>query len=563
VSGISGGEEIALDEQRLRKLIEAARALVSELELEVVLERLLEAARELTGAAYAALGILNPERTALERFLTVGIDAGTRAVIGDLPRGRGVLGLLISDPRPLRLDDVGEHPRSYGLPPGHPPMAAFLGVPIMIRGEAYGNLYLTEKRTGEAFTEADEQAAVVLAEWAAVAIENARLYEAADGQRRELERIVHRLEAMTEITRVVGGETDLGRILGTVVKRGRALVSATWLAILLPEQDELVVAAIAGEQSAERRGMRIPIKGSLPGAALEAMTPARHKGLRERRATRGDVWFEAEAELLVPMGFRGAGIGVLLAGDPLGERREFGAEDERLLGAFAASAATAVATARSVAEDRLRDSISAAERERGRWARELHDETLQGLGALRVLLASGLRGSSEALAQAAREATSQLDSEIQNLRALIAELRPAVLDEIGVEAAIQGLADRVSATAGLAVDTELSLSGTGARSDPGSELESTIYRVVQEALTNVVKHSRAEHVRLSVVEHDGVIEVSVDDDGVGFDPAARHEGFGLAGMRERVAMVDGRMELTSAPGAGATMRVVIPVNSSA
>ena len=170
-----------------------------------------------------------------------------------------------------------------------------------------------------------------------------------------------------------------------------------------------------------------------------------------------------------------------------------------------------------------------------------------------------MRGSSEALEGAVGEATSQLDSEIQNLRALIAELRPAALDEIGVEAAIQGLAERVSATAGLAVDTELALSGARNAHGPGSELESTIYRLVQEALTNVAKHSRAEHVRLCVMEHNGVVEVSVEDDGVGFDVGAGHGGFGLPGMRERVAMIGGSFELSSAPGGGATMRAVIPV----
>jgi signal transduction histidine kinase len=562
VSRVAGGDGTDLDEQRLRKLIEVGRSLVSELDLERVLQRLLGAACELCGARYAALGVLNPERTELERFITLGIDEETRAAIGDLPRGRGVLGLLISEPKPIRLREVGDHPRSYGFPPGHPPMDSFLGVPVLIRGQAYGNLYLTEKQDAEEFTDADEQAAVVLAEWAAIAIENARYYAVAEGQREELEQAVHRLEAMTEITQVVGGETDLERILGIVVKRGRSLVSATWLAILLLEEGELVVSAIAGELESERRGMRIPIEGSLPGSVIESMEAARHTGLAERAAAGGDVWFEAESELLVPMVFRGAGIGVLLAADPLGERTEFSPDDEHLLSAFAASAATAVATGRSVAEDRLRHSISAAERERGRWARELHDETLQGLGALRVLLASGLRGGSpEMLEGAVREATAQLDSEIHNLRALIAELRPAALDEIGVEAAIQGLAGRVSTTAGLAVETELSLPDVHrVGGGPGSELESTVYRVVQEALTNVAKHSRAEHVRLRVVEQGGTIEVSVSDDGVGFDPGAGHRGFGLLGMRERVTMVGGSLELTSAPGGGATMHAVIPVS---
>ena len=184
MSGVPGGDRTALDEQRLRRLIEVSRSLVSELDLEAVLRRLLEAARELTGARYAALGILNPERTELERFLTLGVDERARASIGELPRGRGVLGLLISQPKPLRLREVGDHPRSYGFPPGHPPMSSFLGVPILIRGEAFGNLYLTDKQGEAEFTEADEEAGVVLAEWAAIAIDNARLYQSGESSAR-------------------------------------------------------------------------------------------------------------------------------------------------------------------------------------------------------------------------------------------------------------------------------------------------------------------------------------------------------------------------------------------
>ncbi len=560
MTDVSSGGDPALDRRRLESLIEVGRSLVSELDPEVVLRRLLEAARELTAARYAALGILNPARTALERFITLGVDEATQAAIGELPRGRGVLGLLISDPEPLRLRSVEAHPRSYGFPPAHPPMGSFLGLPIMIRGNAYGNLYLTEKQGGAEFTEADEGAAVVLADLAGIAIENARLHQAAASQREELERSVHRLEAMSEIGRAVGGETDLSRVLATVVKRGRALVSAKWLAILLRDEGELEVSAIAGELDAQRREMRIPIEGSLLGSALHDMKPMRLTGLTERKAARGDVWFEAETELVVPMAFRGAGIGVLLAGDPLGERREFSDDDEQLLAAFADSAAIAVATTRSIAEERLRHSVAAADRERGRWARELHDETLQGLGALRILLTSGLqRGSSEDLEAAVGQAISQLATEIQNLRGLIAELRPAALDEFGLEAALQGLVERVSTGAGLAVQTELSLPGRSASNGPeGPELEGTVYRLVQEALTNVAKHSRAENVVLSVVERDGAIHVSVADDGVGFDPSAQHAGFGLLGMRERVMMAGGSLELSSSPGAGAEVKAMVP-----
>jgi len=164
-----------LDEHRLRRLVDVGRSLVTELDPEAVFARLLEVARELTGARYAAIGVLDERREQLERFLTAGIDEDTHRAIGDLPRGRGVLGALISDPRPLRLADVGMHAQSYGFPLAHPPMTTFLGVPLMIDGQAWGNLYLTEKAGGE-FTDHDEEAAVVLADWAAIAIANARLY---------------------------------------------------------------------------------------------------------------------------------------------------------------------------------------------------------------------------------------------------------------------------------------------------------------------------------------------------------------------------------------------------
>ena len=234
---------------------------------------MLEVACELTGARYAALGVLDEDRHELERFITHGIDEETRRAIGDLPRGRGVLGLLIEQPQPLRLADVGRHPRSYGFPPGHPPMSTFLGVPVMIRGHAWGNLYLTEKEAGE-FDEADEQSAVILAEWAAIAVENARLY-VSETRSDDMERAVHRLEATTEIARAVGGETDLDRILEIVVKRGRALVEARSLLILLREGEELAPASVAGEREAGMAEKPIPISGSIPGRILEAREPRR------------------------------------------------------------------------------------------------------------------------------------------------------------------------------------------------------------------------------------------------------------------------------------------------
>ncbi|HSF02593.1 MAG TPA: GAF domain-containing sensor histidine kinase [Solirubrobacterales bacterium] len=378
-----------IDVRRLRRLLDVGRSLVSQLDLEAVLKRVLEEARDLTGARYAALGILDPDHKGLDRFITLGVDDETQARIGHLPEGHGVLGVLISDPRPLRLGDVSGHPRSFGFPAHHPPMRTFLGVPITVRGQAWGNLYLTEKRGDDEFDELDEESAVVLADWAAIAIANAH----------------------------------------------------------------------------------------------------------------------------------------------------------------------------SVAEDRLRRTMEASERERRHWARELHDETLQGLGALRVLLASALRrGSPEALNGAVGEAVDQLAGEIDKLRALITELRPAALDELGLVAAIEALAERSSLTAGLQIHSDLALEGGGSGARLSPELESTVYRLVQEALTNVVKHARAERVDLRVVEENGRIELSVRDDGVGFDPAARAPGFGLVGMRERLAMVGGTLQIDSSPGKGTELHAELPLS---
>jgi signal transduction histidine kinase len=524
--------EDVLDAERLRRLLAAGRSLVSDLDLESVLDRVLEIARELTGARYAALGVLNEERSELERFLTVGIDEATHRVIGDLPHGRGILGVLINDPQPLRLDSVGGDPRSYGFPPGHPPMEAFLGVPVLIRGEAWGNLYLTDRADGEPFTEADEETATILAEWAAIAIENARLYEGVARRSGELERAVRRLEATTTIARAVGGETDLSRVLELIVKRGRALVDAQGVLILLRDGAGLVVAATAGEVPAGVAGSRL----DSPAASIDAL------GL------------DPESALTVPLVFRGQSLGLLAA---LGRRDggALGAEDERLLAAFAASAATAVATARTVEEQRLRDAIQGAEEERRRWARELHDDTLQGLGALRLVLSSGRRSEDpDRLRAAVDEAVSQLEDAIDGLRSLIRELRPAALDELGPGPAIEDLASRTTARHGVEVTTDIRVA-EGTRHAP--EVEITLYRIIQEALTNAIKHAGAERVEVIVTEGPAVLSIRVADDGRGFDPTAVTTGFGLTGMRERVGLLGGELEIASSPS-GTVLSAALP-----
>ena len=547
-------------EQTLRELLDVGESLFAELDPDAVLERILADARRLTGARYAALGVLDQERRELERFVTAGIDAEGRRRIGALPHGRGVLGVLINDPRPLRLADVGMHPESYGFPAAHPAMRTFLGVPVLIRGEAWGNLYLTDKQNGDEFTQADEDAAIALARWAAIAIENARIHQTSEQQREQLAHAVRSLEASRDITDAIGSVADLDRVLELIVKRGRALVGARTLLIMLREGDELVVAASAGHAEGAR-GNRLPIEGSTSGQVLLRAAPERISDVSTHLRI-GPASFgvpDANTALLVPMLHRGAGIGVLVAFDQGDGAEAFVEEDERLLRAFAQAAANAVAIKRSVDADRLRSTIAASDAERARWSRELHDQTLQALGALRVLLASNVgRGDEMARDAAMRQAIADIELEIANLREIISDLRPTVLDDLGLVPALEALADRRRSDT-LQIECRLVLPGRDEKTTGLSrELETTAYRVVQESLTNVVKHAEATvvQVRLGLDSDDLLVEV--EDNGRGFDPQARSNGFGLAGMHERVALVSGSIEVdTSRAGTRVVARLPV------
>jgi two-component system, NarL family, sensor histidine kinase DevS len=547
------------DEPWIRRLLDVGRALTTELDQRIVLDRVLETAREITGARYAALGILNERHDGLERFLTAGIDEATRLSIGDLPRGRGVLGALIEQPEPLRLADVGQHPSSYGFPAGHPVMRSFLGVPVVIRGHVWGNLYLTEKAGGE-FTEADEEAAVILAEWAAIAIENARLYETSERRRQDLEKAFRGLEATRDVAVAIGGEIALEHVLELIVKRGRALVNARSLVIMLREGAELVVQTSAGHVQ-EVFGARLPIAESTSGQVLERRRAERIADVasRLRIAPREFGVADPQTALLVPMVYRGNAVGILAAFDRGEDGEAFTEEDEQMLHTFAASAATAVALAQSVQAERLRSSLAAADAERRRWARELHDETLQGLGGLRLLLSSALRrGEVEHSERSMREAVEHIEREIENLRAIITELRPAALDELGLRTAIEALLDRHREQSGFQVKSELMLPGPMAGAERlDAEIESTTYRLVQEALTNVARHARASNVRVAVGESGGELVVVVEDDGTGFDTNVASKGFGLTGMRERASLVGGTVSISSGRQ-GTVVKVSLP-----
>jgi signal transduction histidine kinase len=549
-------------------ILEVARGVLEELELDAVLERVLAAAQELSEARYAALGVLDGSRRGLSRFITLGIDDATREAIGPPPRGLGVLGTLIEEPVPLRVADVSRHPRSYGFPPGHPAMRTFLGVPILVRGTPYGNLYLTDKAGGAPFTEEDEQAVATLAEFAGVAIDHARRYTRTSERSTELERVVAALEATTQLARVVGGETDLGVILELVAKRGRALVSARVLLVELAQGQELMVAAGAGEVPEGLIGRRLALENTVARQAMQARsTQSLCEDLNRARFSEhgiGSLGVEAGDGLVVPLLFRGSAHGVLVVIDRLQEGPAFSADDARLLEAFAASAATAVGLGQTIASERQRQRIAAAEAERQRWARELHDDTLQTLTALRLGLSMAERSGEPAVMNGViRRAAAQLEDGIANLRALITDLRPAALDELGLHAALEALVHRTGHRLEVDLSVELAYEQGVQPTRHTAELEAAVYRIIQEALTNASNHGGARRAVIEVREDATSVHLSVRDDGRGFDPEGAHDGFGLLGMRERVELLGGELTIEAAPGEGATVRARIPVQRRA
>ena len=546
-------DALSISEERLRALFSAGLAVTSELSLDALLHRLVATAAELTGARYAALGVIHAGGTELEQFLTHGIDVDTRAEIGALPRGRGILGVLIRDAKPLRLHDLAEDPRSVGFPPGHPPMRSFLGVPVMLRGVAYGNLYLTEKQGGEDFTEEDEEVVTLLAGQAAVAIENARLYEASTRWSRQL-------QSLEEVGNALATETDLDRLLELVVRRLGELLGARVVALALPSgDDELRFAAVAGEGAEDLLGETFSRSSSKSGSVLKRRRSERVDSVIDDPEVHQEVTrrFGARTGMWVPLIARDQVIGVIEIHDKEGPDARFSDEDLRLAETFAARAAVAVELSQRVATDALRRVVTAQESERKRLARELHDETGQALTS--ILL--GLKPLEEALAgQPAAAALAELREHVvnalQDVRRLAVELRPAVLDDFGLVAALERLTESFSEQTGIRVDFHSALGELRLPSD----VESSLYRVVQESLTNIVKHAGAKNVSVSIARRESGVAAVIEDDGSGFDPRRpREDGIGILGMRERLALLGGRLEIESRKGAGTTVVAEVPL----
>jgi signal transduction histidine kinase len=431
-------------------------------------------------------------------------------------------------------------------------MRTFVGVPILLRGVAYGNLYLTEKEGGSDFTPEDEDLLQLLAAQAAVAIENARLYESATAWSQQL-------ESLNEVGAALVGELELDRLLDLVASRLRQLIEARLVAIALPAGDALRIAAADGEGADDLASIALLALESKTGRVLERGRSQRVDSLFEDPEVDQEVArrLGVSTGLYVPLLVRERAIGVLVAHDKLGRDRRFSSGDLRVAEQFALRASIAVDLSRRVARDALRRVVEGQELERRRLARELHDETGQALTS--ILL--GLRavedaGGPDEVGDALGNLRQLVVATLQDVRRLAVQLRPKALDDFGLTAALERLTQTFAEASGVRVDLEARLGEE--RLAP--EIETTLYRIVQEALTNVVKHAGATNVSILLVRRNGSASLVIEDDGLGFAPEeARADGLGLVGMRERVALHDGRLAIESSPGGGTTLAVEVPL----
>ncbi len=535
---------------RNQKLLEAGLALSSELSLDAVLQRIVELAVEITGARYGALGVLGPGGEAISEFVTTGVTQEQRRAIGHPPVGRGLLGALIHDATPLRLAEISRDARSVGFPPNHPPMHSFLGAPVKAKGRVFGNIYLTEKQGADEFTHEDEEALLILAAQAGVAVENARLY----AQSRQRER---RLEALREIATSILERTDPDEVLELVAGRARELVGADLATIAVPEDEVSLIIRIAdGTRAAALKGALFPREGSISGEVIASGRPLTlEDASNDPRVYQPIVRLGGVGPvLLVPLAAAGRTFGTLaLANDAGG--RPFDQADLELVETFASQAVVAIEYGRAQRELRRLAILD----DRERIARELHDGVIQSLFAVGMGLqaTASLIGDPD-LAGRMEEGVSEIDRVIRDLRNYIFGLRPGILADRQLDQALRDLAEDFASKTGITTVVEVG-------SDVASELASQAANVIQlarEALSNVGRHSGATTCRVSLYRRDGASVLEIDDDGRGFDPqAAQGKGHGLRNLRDRAASLGGSLEIESAPeqGEGTTVRVTIPL----
>jgi signal transduction histidine kinase len=528
-------------------LLEAGLTLASELSLPIVLQRIVDLAVQVTDARYGALGVLG-DGDVLVEFVTTGLSARQRKAIGDLPTGRGVLGLLIHEPKPVRIKNISEHARSVGFPPNHPPMRSFLGAPVQAMGRVFGNIYLADKRTGGEFSAADEEAVVILATQAGVAVANASLYE----EVRTRERWLDALRGIT--THVLSGSEEVS-LFQSIAANARELAAADSSSILIatPTPGELVVAAASGARAAELQGQTLPADGSISGAVMRTGESMAFDDVSlDERAYQPIVSLGHHGPaVFVPLRVRGGTTGTLMVANLRGGR-PFARRIRILVESLADAASVAIEYDRAQGELRRLGLME----ERERIAKELHD------GIIQSLFAVGMGLQSTALMSADREvggrlerAVEQLDGVIRDLRNYIFGLRPGILADRQLDQALRELGEEMASRSReqveVSVDAALAARLSGRSAD--------IVQLTREGLSNVARHASATRARVSLKRNGSLAILTVEDDGVGFESPASAAGNGLRNMRERAGRLGGTLAVSSKPGKGTVLRISFPI----
>jgi signal transduction histidine kinase len=543
---VDRAQDVKRAQGRLRSLLRAIETVTGDLALEVVLRNVVESACELAYAQYGALGVIGPDG-GLERFITVGVDEETAARIGPLPEGKGLLGALIADPRPIRLRHMTDDPRSTGFPPNHPPMESFLGVPIHVRDEVFGNLYLANSQRGE-FNTDDEELVIALALATGTAISNARLLEESRVQQRWLEASIE-----------IGAQllSDSGEDpLRVVARRAIEIADAdiVTVGLVTPDGEAYVIEEAFGLGAEELLGRQIPLAGSLAGMVLESgeavLVPAAVNG--ETPPTHLALVMEAGPLMALPLRGTGASRGVLSLGRTRG-RQTFSPRDLSMAGGFASHASVAL----ELADSRAAEHKLALLEDRDRIAMDLHDHVIQELFAIGLSLeATATAVPDEDLGQRLRQRVEDIDRTIRRIRTSIFELR-GMLAGAGA-----GLRQKVlEVTTGLApalgFSPQVAFAGVLDVRLP-DDLVDDVVACVRETLSNVAKHARASAVTVDLSLAGSALTVTVTDDGVGVRDNTRSSG--TANLRARAQRWGGSFTLVpgAVGGSMATWTVRVP-----
>lgn len=528
-------------------LLDAVLAVASGLELDATLRRIVQAAIELGEAKYGALGVL-AEDGSLSEFIYLGIDDEARRLIGHLPEGHGVLGVVIDEAKPLRLEEISAHPASVGFPAHHPPMHSFLGVPVRVRDEVFGRLYLTEKKNGEPFTDDDEVVVQALAAAAGIAIENAHLYEQARVRQQWL-------AATSEVTTELLGGTDPAEALNIIASRALELTGSDVTMLALPNSgrldvdedwgddvDDLTVTVCAGARAAELSGLHIALDGSVPGAVYRDRTPRSVPELALREFGFGPA-------LVVPLRAGDRTTGVLITVREPGAG-SFESAQLSVVASFADQAALALQLAAQQRAARELDVLG----DRDRIARDLHDHVIQRLFAVGLSMQSTQRRTKSP------ELQKRLGDSIQQMHEIVQEIRTAIFDLHGGAAGETRLRHRLhDAIAELTDDAPVhpTISMSGPIDTVPTQLAEHVEAVVREAVSNAVRHAEASTLSVSVAVKDEQLRIVVVDDGKGIPADVSPSGLGNLG--ERAEAVSGRFALEPGPGGGVKLEWSAPL----